>query len=191
MDEEAEEWAGVCVMWGDRALTTEEEKEANTMDKCRVCGKGSLRVMYGKRFGRYFVSCDAYPDCKTIYSLPPKGQMKPARVSKKQAEELSVEEGSLDMCKDCGFPLVQSFQRGKAPWKFCFNMECATNEEAAKKKAEFKAKMASGEVEIIGGKIVDHTSDINMTLFVQFFFVTIQVHSLDQERFFPRDKNFL
>jgi hypothetical protein len=35
-------------------------------------------------------------------------------------------------------------------------MECPSNEEAAKKKAEFKAKMASGEVEIVEGKIVDH-----------------------------------
>ncbi len=138
------------------AKVWEEEKEANTMDKCRVCGKGDLRVMYGKRFGRYFVSCDAYPECKTTYSLPPKGMMKPARVSKKVAEEEGTEEGSLDMCKECGFPLVQSFQRGKAPWKFCFNMECVTNEEAAKKKAEFKAKMASGEVTIVDGKIVDH-----------------------------------
>ncbi len=138
------------------AKVWEEEKEANTMDKCRVCGKGNLRVMYGKRFGRYFVSCDAYPDCKTIYSLPPKGQMKPARVSKKVAEEEGVEEGSLDMCKDCGFPLVQSLRRGKAPWKFCFNMECLSNEEAKKKKEEFKAKMKSGEVEIVDGKIVDH-----------------------------------
>ncbi len=138
------------------AIVWEKEKEANTMDKCRVCGKGNLRVMYGKRFGRYFVSCDAYPNCKTTYSLPPKGMMKPARLSKKAAEELGAEEGDLDFCKDCGFPLIQSFQRGKSPWKFCFNMECVSNEEAKKKKAEFKAKMASGEVEIVNGKVVDH-----------------------------------
>lgn len=140
------------------AKVWEEEKEANTMDECRVCKKGRLRVMYGKRFRRYFVSCDAYPDCKTTYSLPPKGQIKPARLSKKQAKEEEKEEGGLDFCKECGFPLVQSFQRGKAPWKFCFNMECVTNEEAAKKKAEFKAKMASGEVEIVNGKVVDHSA---------------------------------
>jgi len=127
------------------AVVWEQEKEANTMDKCRVCGKGNLRIMYGKKFGRYFVSCDAYPTCKTIYGLPPKGQMKPARVSKKDAEELSVAEGSLDFCKDCGFPLVVSFQKGKAPWKFCFNMECASNEEAKRKKEEFKAKMREAE----------------------------------------------
>jgi DNA topoisomerase I len=138
------------------AIVWEQEKEANTMDKCRKCEKGNLRVMYGKKFGRYFVSCDAYPDCKTTYSLPPKGMMKPARVSKKVALEEGIEEGSLDKCKDCGFPMIQSFQRGKAPWKFCFNMECVSNEEAKKKKEEFKAKMASGEVEIVDGKIVDH-----------------------------------
>lgn len=138
------------------AKVWEEEKEMNTMDVCRVCGKGKLRVMYGKRFGRYFVSCDAYPDCKTTYSLPPKGMMKPARLSKKAALEEGKEEGSLDFCKDCGFPLVQSFQRGKSPWKFCFNMECASNEEAKKKKEEFRRRLASGEVEIVEGRVVDH-----------------------------------
>ena len=35
-------------------------------------------------------------------------------------------------------------------------MECPSNVEAKRKKEEFKAKMASGEVEIVDGKIVDH-----------------------------------
>ena len=60
------------------------------------------------------------------------------------------------MCGECGFPLIVSFQKGRAPWKFCFNSECSTNEELQKKKAEFKAKLASGEVEIVDGKIVNH-----------------------------------
>ena len=127
------------------AKVWEEEREANTLDGCRVCEKGKLRVMYGKKLGRYFVSCDAYPDCKTIYSLPPKGMMKPARVSKKTAEELNGNEGDLEPCKECGFPLIQSFQRGKSPWKFCFNMECASNEELKKKREEFREKMKKSE----------------------------------------------
>ena len=139
------------------AIVWEEEKEANTMSECPVCHKGKLRVMYGKRFSRYFVSCDAYPNCKTIYSLPPKGMMKPARFSKSEAEKEGREEGDLELCKECGFPLVASFQKGKAPWRFCFNPECSTNEELQKKKAKFKEKLASGEVEIIDGKIIDHT----------------------------------
>lgn len=138
------------------AIVWEQEREANTMSECPVCHKGNLRVMYGKRFSRYFVSCDAYPDCKTIYSLPPKGMMKPARMSKKAAGEAGKEEGALETCEECGFPMVMSFQKGRAPWKFCFNPKCKTNEEAMKKKAEFKAKLASGEVEIVDGKVVNH-----------------------------------
>ncbi len=153
------------------AIVWEEEKEANTMSECPVCQKGNLRVMYGKRFSRYFVSCDAYPDCKTIYSLPPKGMMKPARLSKKKAEEINlrhgkgtvgekVNEGDLENCPECEFPMIISLQKGRAPWKFCFNPECSTNEEAQKKKAEFKAKLATGEIEIDKeGKVVNHGAE--------------------------------
>jgi len=142
------------------AIVWEQEKEANTMTECPVCHKGKLRVMYGKRFSRYFVSCDAYPDCKTIYSLPPKGMMKPARMSKKAAAESGLPEDSLEMCKECGFPMVAAFKKGGAPWRFCFNPECPSNEELTKKKEEFKAKLKSGEIEIDkDGKIIDHTKE--------------------------------
>lgn len=139
------------------AIVWEQEKEANTMTECPVCHKGKLRVMYGKRFSRYFVSCDAYPECKTIYSLPPKGMMKPARMSKKDALEAGLEEGALEMCKECGFPMVAAFKKGGAPWRFCFNPECPSNAELTKKKEEFKAKLASGEIEIDKeGMVIDH-----------------------------------
>jgi DNA topoisomerase I len=142
------------------AIVWEEEKDANTMSECPVCHKGKLRVMYGKKFSRYFVSCDAYPNCKTTYSLPPKGMMKPARLSKKQAEELGKEEGDLEMCEECGFPKVVSFKKGGAPWKFCFNPECSTNADLMKKKEEFKAKLKSGEIEISSeGKVIDHSKE--------------------------------
>ena len=85
--------------------------------------------------------------------------MKVARLSKKAAEDAGKGEGDLDLCPECEWPQVQSFQRGKAPWKFCFNPECVTNEELQKKKKEFKEKLASGEVEIIDGKVVDHTKE--------------------------------
>lgn len=128
------------------AVVWEQEKEANTMSECPVCHKGKLRVMYGKKFGRYFVSCDAYPECKTIYSLPSRGIMKPAR----------DKDGNLEMCAECGFPLIVSFQKGRAPWKFCFNPACPSNEELTKKKEEFKAKIASGEIKIgKDGKVVE------------------------------------
>ena len=139
------------------AVVWEQEREANTMNECPVCHKGKLRVMYGKRFSRYFVSCDAYPDCKTIYSLPSRGMMRPSRVrvTGDGSQATGKAKEKLEMCQECGFPLVMSFQKGRAPWKFCFNPECPSNEELQKKKAEFKAKLASGEVEIVDGKIVD------------------------------------
>lgn len=135
-----------------------EEREQNTMNECPVCREGKLRVMYGRKYKRYFVSCDNYPKCKTIFSLPPKGVMKPARMSKKAAEEAGLEEDALEKCEECSFPLIASFQRGKAPWRFCFNPKCKTNAELMKKKAEFKAKLASGDIEIgKDGKVIDHT----------------------------------
>jgi len=126
----------------------EEEKEQNTMSVCPVCEKGKLRVMYGRKFKRYFVSCDAYPDCKTTFSLPPRGVMKPAR----------DKDGELNYCEECNFPLITSLKKGRAPWKFCFNPECPTNEELQKKKKEFKKKLESGEIKIDkDGKIIDST----------------------------------
>jgi DNA topoisomerase I len=126
----------------------EEEKKENTMSLCPVCKKGNLRVMFGRKYKRYFVSCDAYPKCKTIYSLPPNGVMKPAK----------NKEGEFELCAECGFPLIASFKKGRAPWKFCFNPECPTNSELKKKKEDFKKKLDSGEIKVdASGKIIDST----------------------------------
>lgn len=114
------------------AKVWEQEKEANTMTECPVCKNGKLRIMYGRKFKRYFVSCDAYPKCKTIYSLPPKGMMKPAL----------DKEGKNELCKECGFPLVVSMKRGSRPWKFCFNPACVSNKDWVKKKEEYKKGIA-------------------------------------------------
>jgi len=131
------------------AEVIQEEREAATMNECPACKKGRLRVSFGKRYNRYFVSCDNYPACKNTYSLPPKGLMKPSR----------DKEGQLELCEECSFPKIVSLQKGRAPWKFCFNPECVTNEETQKKKEEFKAKLASGEIEIKDGKVIDHTKE--------------------------------
>lgn len=93
----------------------ETEKKESTLSLCPVCKKGHLRVMYGKKFSRYFISCNAYPECKTTFSLPPGGMIKPIR----------MEDGNPEMCPDCGkFPLMLSLKKGKRPWKFCFNPNC-------------------------------------------------------------------
>jgi DNA topoisomerase-1 len=129
----------------------EQEKELNTMSECPICKKGHLTVKYAKKFSRYFVACDNYPECKTTYSLPPNGMMKPSR----------DKEGNIETCEECGYPLIISLRKGKAPWKFCFNPNCPSNKELQEKKEEFKKKIESGEIKIENGKIIDTTKNKN------------------------------
>ncbi len=113
----------------------EQQAKENTLTQCPVCKKGNLRIMYGRKYKRYFISCNNYPKCKTIYSLPPKGVMKPAKMKDEQGNEI------FDLCPECNFPMIISLKKGKRPWKFCFNPKCPTNEEWVKKKQEYKEKM--------------------------------------------------
>jgi DNA topoisomerase I len=124
----------------------EQQTEENTFNyKCPNCKKGDLQIRYGRKFRRYFVACNNYPECKTTFSLPPTNSVKPTR----------DKEGNHEICEECGFPKVAIFKRGKAPWRLCFNPKCPSNEEAEKKKAEFKERLAKGELKVVGGKVVE------------------------------------
>src|SRR3989339_692373 len=50
----------------------EQQKKENILAPCPVCKKGNLAITYSKKTRRHFIACDAYPDCKTTYSLPPR-----------------------------------------------------------------------------------------------------------------------
>lgn len=101
----------------------EAQKIANKLITCPKCKKGDLAITYSKKTRRHFIACDAYPNCKTTYSLPPN------RTIKKLEKP----------CKECNFPILMATGKGK-PWFFCFNPECITNkkriEEYQKKKEE-------------------------------------------------------
>lgn len=101
----------------------EQQREENKLNICPICKKGSLGVTYSKKTRRYFVACDAYPDCRNTYSVPPNSLIKK----------------SDKICEKCGFPMLISIRKAKRPWIFCFNPECETNKErieAYKKKKE-------------------------------------------------------
>ncbi|MCK5043791.1 DNA topoisomerase I [Candidatus Pacearchaeota archaeon] len=100
----------------------EQQKQENKLNICPVCNKGNLAITYSKKTRRHFIACDAYPDCKTTYSLPPKGTIKKT--------------GKL--CEKCGFPMLMSVTYNRKPWFFCFNKECETNKERMEK---YRAKM--------------------------------------------------
>ena len=102
----------------------EQEKEENKLNPCPLCGKGTLGITYSRKTKRHFVACDAYPDCRNTYSLPPNSFIK--KTDK--------------ICDKCGFPILMSLKARKKPWFFCFNPECPSNkkriEEYQKKKEE-------------------------------------------------------
>ncbi len=98
----------------------EQQKEENRLNVCPKCKKGSLGITYSKKTKRSFVACDAYPDCKNTFSLPPNGAIKKTD----------------SVCEECGFPKLIRLSRGKRPWIFCFNPECPTNKERIEKYRE-------------------------------------------------------
>ena len=104
---------------------TEQLRKENRLVPCPVCKKGDLAITYSKKTKRYFVACNAFPDCKTTYSLPPGGMIK--KTGKK--------------CEECEFPMLMRISRGRRPWIFCFNTECETN----KKRIEEYQKRKEGK----------------------------------------------
>ena len=100
-----------------------KEKEENKLIQCPSCKKGTLAIMYSRKTRRYFVACDAYPECKKTYSLPPNGIIK--KTDK--------------ICESCGFPMLMRLSKGKRPWIFCFNTSCPTNEEWIKKRDQARS----------------------------------------------------
>jgi len=91
----------------------EKEREENKLNVCPVCKKGNLAVTYSRKNRRFFVACNAYPECRNTYSLPPNSAIK--KTDK--------------ICEKCGFPMLMSLKKGKRPWIFCFNPQCETNRE--------------------------------------------------------------
>lgn len=90
-----------------------QRKEENKLNICPKCKKGHLGITYSKKTKRHFVACDAYPECRNTFSLPPNGTIK--KTGK--------------VCEECGFPILMRLAKGRRPWQFCFNPECPTNKE--------------------------------------------------------------
>lgn len=91
----------------------EQEKKENTLNICLNCKKGSLAITYSRKTKRHFIACNAFPNCKTTYSLPPNGTTKKTN----------------NICEECGFPKLMILKAGRKPWIFCFNDKCVTNKE--------------------------------------------------------------
>ena len=98
----------------------EQQKIENQLLTCPKCKKGHLAINYSKKTRRYFVACDAYPDCQNTFSLPPNGIIKKTE----------------KVCEECGYPMLMRLSKGRRPWIFCWNPACPTNEKWAKAREE-------------------------------------------------------
>ncbi|MDP2672693.1 MAG: DNA topoisomerase I [Nanoarchaeota archaeon] len=100
----------------------EQQKRENTLIKCPKCNKGDLAINYSKKNRRFFVACNAYPECRNTFSLPPNGVIKKIEPAK--------------ICEECSYPMVMRLSKGKRPWIFCWNPQCKTNLEWVEKRDE-------------------------------------------------------
>ncbi|KAA0005923.1 MAG: DNA topoisomerase I [Thermoplasmata archaeon] len=91
------------ILEGRKEIIAKEIKEAmdkqNYFGKCPNCG-GNL-IMRKSKYGKRFIGCSNYPDCKTTYPLPQKGAV--------------FFEG--EYC-ECGAPIITVIYKGKK-WKKC------------------------------------------------------------------------
>ncbi len=85
--------------------------EANKLGPCPKCGKDLRKIQ--SRFGKQFVGCSGYPECKQTYSLPQMALIEPL--------------GTL--CEKCKTPQIKVIRKGKRPFTMCLDMACETKKD--------------------------------------------------------------
>ena len=89
-------------------------KEDLVVGKCPNEGcEGALIVRVARASKKRFLGCNAYPQCKTTFSLPQKGLLLTTR----------------DQCKHCQYPMVRIINKGRRPWDLCINPDCPGKDE--------------------------------------------------------------
>ncbi len=86
-------------------------EEQHYMGKCPDCGS-DLKVIRAK-FGKPFVGCSSYPDCKRIYQYPPS----------------ALVQATGEVCEVCRSPMVRVVRRGQPPQVQCLDPACESNRE--------------------------------------------------------------
>ncbi len=108
-------------------LTESEEKfadivwsgirEDETLGPCPNCGK-NLIIRRNRKSRKRFAGCSGYPDCKTTYPLPQRGDIIPLGTQ----------------CDACGSPEIKVLGK-RRPWITCIDMDCPKKQEQREEKA--------------------------------------------------------
>ena len=94
------------------------EANQETMEKesyvgaCPVCKKGSLKILYSRKFKSKFIACDQYPKCKTTFSIP-----------------YGLAKTTEKFCESCNYPMLTIIRKGKRPFDYCINKSCPKKKE--------------------------------------------------------------
>jgi DNA topoisomerase-1 len=89
-----------------------------TLGPCPNCGR-NLVVRRNRRSGKRFAGCEGYPECRTTFPLPQRGDIIP----------LGTE------CDACGAPEIKVIGK-RRPWVTCINMDCPKKQEQRKEGGE-------------------------------------------------------
>ena len=81
---------------------------------CPNCGK-NLIIRRNRRSGKRFAGCEGYPECRTTFPLPQRGDIIPLGTQ----------------CDACGSPEIKVLGK-KRPWITCINMDCPKKQEQRK-----------------------------------------------------------
>lgn len=103
---------------GEALKTTEQEQ--NSVGKCKKCG-GNLKIIKLK-FGKQFIGCSGYPECRNAFPLPTGAFAKPTDKN----------------CNKCGQPMI-FIMKGRKRYSFCIDPNCPSKLEW-KKKIEKKSE---------------------------------------------------
>jgi DNA topoisomerase I len=85
---------------------------------CPNCGR-NLVVRRNRRSGKRFAGCEGYPECRTTFPLPQRGDIIPLGTA----------------CNACGSPEIKVIGK-RRPWVTCINMDCPKKQEQRKEGGE-------------------------------------------------------
>lgn len=106
----------------------EARRIAETIGICPACKEGILKIRRGK-FGR-FISCDKYPECKTIFNIPKTGLIK----------------ATDKECPHCKYPVIMLIRKGRRPLELCINPNCPSKRITSKNEGKKCPKCGKGKL---------------------------------------------
>jgi len=93
-----------------KKFKSKAKEEVKKFVKCPNC-EGELVLRTAKKTKMRFLGCSNFPKCRTTFSIPQIGEIKPF----------------IDICSECGFPQIEVISKDKISKILCINPSCSKN----------------------------------------------------------------